>query len=121
MGRPRILLVYNADGGLMGEAAYFLKKGLGIAKCGLCEITHSGISERKTWVQCRSGIDAEFVGLHRNELSRGEREFISGQYPCVLCDRDGHLSWVVTPAEFEVLGPDPTGLAEVVSRHLAAE
>ena len=36
-------LVYDADGGLLGEATYFVKKWLGLAKCDLCVVTHKGI------------------------------------------------------------------------------
>lgn len=117
--RERILLVYNADGGVRGELAYFIKKGLGIAKCELCTITHQGLSERGSWRECKSGIDAEVVGLHRNELSAAELRFIAGRYPCVVSDRDGELSMVVGPEEFGPYKGEPEKLAEVIAQHLA--
>ncbi|MFK8003991.1 MAG: hypothetical protein AB8H86_30785 [Polyangiales bacterium] len=119
--RDRILLVYNADGGVRGELAYFIKKGLGIAKCELCTITHQGISERRSWRSCKSGIDAEVVGLHRNELNAAELRFIAGRYPCVVSDRSGELSMVVRPEEFGAYQGQPEKLADVITQHLAKD
>lgn len=119
--RDRILLVYNADGGVRGELAYFIKKGLGIAKCELCTITHELISERRSWRACKSGIDAEVVGLHRNELSASELAFIAGRYPCVVSERDGELSMIVRPEEFGAYQGRPEKLAEVINQHLAKD
>lgn len=116
--RKRILLVYNADGGVRGEIVYFLKKGLGIAKCELCTITHRGLSERDPWRECRRGIDADVVGLHRNELSDAERRFIAGRYPCVVSDDAGELVMVLGPESFGPLMGDPKKLANAIHEHL---
>lgn len=118
--RERILLVYNADGGVRGELAYFVKKGLGVAKCDLCTITHGALSERGAWRECKRGIDAEVVGLHRNELSDAERSFIAGRYPCVVSDREGVLTWVLGPGDFQALHGRPEKLADAIEQHLSA-
>ena len=117
--RERVLMVYNADGGLRGELAYLVKKGLGVAKCELCSITHGALSERGSWRACKSGIDADVVGVHRNELSDAERAFIAGRYPCVVSEREGELAMVVGPGEFAPYLGQPEKLAEVIAEHLS--
>ena len=116
--RPRILLVYNADGGVLGEIAYFVKKGLGIAKCELCSITHRGLSERPPWRECKGSIDADVIGLHRNELSSAETAFIAGRYPCVVSDRGGQLAMVLGPGDFAPLMKKPEKLAEAIRNYV---
>ena len=118
--RERILLVYNADGGVRGELMYFVNKGLGVAKCDLCSITHGALRERDPWVECKRAIDAEVVGLHRNELSDAERSFIAGRYPCVVSERAGVLGWVLGPSDFQALQGRPEKLADAIHQHLSA-
>ena len=42
-----IYCIYNANGSLSGEIAYFFKKYFYGLKCSMCEITHNFISEKK--------------------------------------------------------------------------
>ena len=98
----RAYLVYDANGGVFGEAAYFVRKWLGIAKCELCSVTHRGFWPRQAWVQAAAALDVEIAQLHRNELEPRLTEFIDGAYPCVVGEEDGVLSWIVRPHE---MGP----------------
>ena len=41
--------VYDADGGLRGEAAYLWGRLRGTTHCGLCDITHSSVRRKASW------------------------------------------------------------------------
>ncbi len=41
--------VYNADGDILGELAYVFKKAIGKTKCGLCDLTHGGVTMKDAW------------------------------------------------------------------------
>jgi hypothetical protein len=45
----RLVGVYNANGSVGGELAYFIGARLGRAHCALCDITHGLVRERATW------------------------------------------------------------------------
>ena len=45
----RIVGVYNANGGLVGEVRYIVGHLLGTTSCALCDITHSPIRRKREW------------------------------------------------------------------------
>ena len=113
----RILIVYNANGGLWGEAMYFLKKGLGIAKCELCTITHAGVKERPEWRSSKADLPGDVIGLHRNELTGAQRDFIAGAYPCVIAEQGAELTWILKPHQLSALQGDPRALTQAIQAH----
>ncbi len=66
-----LLGVYDADGGLLGEARYVLGKLRGTSHCGLCDITHSSVRRKKEWNALVNRFDAPIKVVHRNELPAG--------------------------------------------------
>ena len=60
--------VYDADGGLVGEASYLVGKILGRRHCSLCDITHSPVRRRPEWDDFVRGLGIPFVVLHANEV-----------------------------------------------------
>ena len=97
----RLLLVYNADGGLWGEVSYFAKKLVGAAGCSLCDITHKMTGERAEWQSCRDRLPIAVEQLHRNELDQAAVDAAAGRYPCVLLVRNGQHRRIVDPEELE--------------------
>ncbi|MGB7982553.1 MAG: mycoredoxin [Candidatus Nanopelagicales bacterium] len=61
--------VYDADGGVVGEARYFLGHLLGILGCSLCDITHSPVRRKPAWDAMVAGLGVPFRLRHRNELT----------------------------------------------------
>ncbi len=110
-------LVYDADGGWLGEATYFVKKWLGLGKCDLCVITHKGLRPRDTWREASERLDVEVHALHRNELTDTLRAFIAGAYPCVVGSTDGTLGWILKPAEIAPYIGAPERLAETIATY----
>lgn len=66
-----LLGVYDADGGLLGEARYVVGKLRGTTHCGLCDITHSSVRPKKEWNDLVRRTDAPLKVVHRNELPAG--------------------------------------------------
>jgi hypothetical protein len=86
----RLIGVYNADGGFLGELKYFFSQMVGIGKCELCDITHSPIRRKASFDAFRVrlnqeyGIEVELV--HLNERTEGQEGASSGNVPCVLAE-----------------------------------
>jgi hypothetical protein len=60
--------IYNADGGIIGEARYVIGHLLGTTECALCDITHSPIRRKPEWDRFAARLSVPIVVLHRNEL-----------------------------------------------------
>jgi hypothetical protein len=105
----RLIGVYNADGGLVGELKYFFGHLVGVAKCELCDITHSPIRRKAAFDALAADLKAEygldFALKHLNERSAAELQASSGQEPCVLAEySDGTLGMFLDRAELRILG-----------------
>ena len=61
--------IYNADGTVLGEITYVLRKYTGRGHCELCDITHGTVRRKPGWdAACgRAGLDIEL--LHRDEAT----------------------------------------------------
>jgi hypothetical protein len=107
----RLIGVYNADGGIVGELKYFFGHLIGVAKCELCDVTHSPIRRKASFDKLASDLKAEF-GLemhlkHLNERSESEIRASSGQEPCVLAQyADGSLGMFLDRAELSMVKGD---------------
>jgi hypothetical protein len=60
--------VYDADGGLLGEAAYVWGRLRGTRHCGLCDITHSTVRRKGEWDRMAARLPVPVRLLHLNEL-----------------------------------------------------
>ena len=69
MAITRLIGIYNADGGIVGEARYVVGHLLGLTSCSLCDITHSPIRRKPEWDAMVRSLDVPLTVLHRNELS----------------------------------------------------
>lgn len=115
--KERAYLVYDANGGVFGEAAYFVRKWLRIGKCELCAVTHRGLKPRDAWVRATADVDVQIDALHRNELEAPMQKFIGGAFPCVLGERDGSLSWILRPDEIGPYIGEPERLATTIAAY----
>lgn len=70
-----IVGVYNADGGLRGEAAYVIGHLFGTRECALCDITHTW-RRKPEWdaLVRRVGVPVEL--RHLNELDEAQRNAV---------------------------------------------
>jgi len=116
----RLIGVYNADGGVFGELKYFFGHLIGIAKCELCDVTHSPIRKKASFDQLTKTFKAEF-GLdfalkHLNERTEAETRSSAGKEPCVLAEyADGSLGMFLDRQELREVKGD-VGRFEKVAR-----
>ena len=120
----RLIGVYNADGGVIGELRYFFGHLIGIAKCELCDITHSLIQRKSSWDRLASELKTEY-GLdfaleHLNERSDAENKASAGREPCVLAEYpDGSLGMFLDRQELRVVDGNVDRFAKLVRARLA--
>ena len=116
----RLIGVYNADGGVVGELKYFFGHLIGIAKCELCDVTHSPIRKKASFDKLTKTFKAEF-GLdfalkHLNERTEAETRASAGKEPCVLAEyADGSLGMFLDRQELREVKGD-VGRFEKVAR-----
>jgi hypothetical protein len=87
----RLLGVYNADGGIVGELRYVIGHALGRVSCALCEITHSPIRRKREWDALVAELGVRVDLRHLNELDARERIAVGDAAPLVLVERQGML------------------------------
>ncbi len=105
-GVTRLIGVYHADGGPVGEAKYVIGKLLGTAHCALCDITHSPVRRKPEWDQMVGRLGIPFQLVHLNEMTAEVAELarttgtpvVVGQCP------DGVLTPLLGPDQLEVQG-----------------
>ena len=114
--------VYDADGGLLGEAAYVWGKVRGTRHCALCDITHGRVRRKPEWDRMVAGLGLPVDLLHLDELPPDvRREVPSCGAPVVLArSRDG-LRPLVLGAELEELDGSVERLGDLLRARLAAE
>ncbi len=119
----QLIGVYDADGGLRGEAAYVIGKMLGRRHCALCDITHSPLRRRPAWDAFVEELGLLVRLAHLNELSVAEAAIIERVgAPAVLALRaDGTLTVLLDAEALEEAGGSVDGFAGLVRRALDDE
>lgn len=95
--RKTLIGVYKADGGILGELAYFFGHLVGLKSCSLCDITHSPVKKKSAFKEFEKRLLAErniaFRLVHMNERTEAELAASEGREPCVLLQyEDGSIS-----------------------------
>jgi hypothetical protein len=120
----RLIGVYNADGGIVGELKYFFGHLVGVAKCELCDITHSPIRRKASFDRLALELTAQygldFALKHLNERTDAETKASKAKEPCVLAEYpDGSLGMFLDRQELRVAGGDVERFAKLVRARLA--
>lgn len=110
----RLIGVYNADGGILGEVRYAVGKIRGQAHCGLCDITHRGVRVRTEWAEEVARLGVPFDLVHRNERSADVVVASAGREPCVLAEAGDGLHLVLGPAALERVDGDVAAFDEAL-------
>jgi len=100
--------VFDADGGIRGEAAYVVGKLLGTAHCGLCDITHT-VRRKPAWDAMVEELHTPFTLVHRNERTPEMERATAGAevLPAVLGrvgSTDPGLVYLLGPQSLDALG-----------------
>ena len=93
--------VYDADGTVRGELAYWVGARFGVRHCSLCELTHGTFREREDWRVCRSELPVPFHTYHRDDQPADVRAAAVGAYPIVVARTAAGVVSLLGPAELE--------------------
>ena len=118
----KLIGVYNANGGLVGELAYFFGHLIGIRDCKLCDVTHSPIKKKAAWKEFEKKIlddGYEFVLVHKNERTEAQVEASDGREPCVLIEyEDGSLSMILDWNDLKAAKGDVVSFEKILKSKL---
>jgi hypothetical protein len=111
--------VYDADGGLLGEAAYVWGKVRGTRHCGLCDITHSAVRRKAEWDRMAASLPVPVRLLHLNELDDDLRAAVAAAGAPVVLARDG-AGWtdLLGSAELDEMAGSVAAFEAAVRRRL---
>lgn len=117
----RLVGVYDADGTIRGEVAYWFGARLGRRHCSLCEITHGLVRQRSEWSACRAALPVPFDAYHRNDQPDAIRGAACGRVPVVVAETDGDPVMLLGDEDLVACGGSTDRLVEAielaVSRH----
>ncbi|NPD03690.1 hypothetical protein HN031_03205 [Nocardioides sp. zg-1308] len=119
MAISELVGVYDADGGLLGEAAYVWGRLRGTRHCGLCDITHSTVRRKADWDRMAASLPVPVRLLHLNELDDGLRRAVASTGAPVVLGREGD-EWrqVVGREELDEMAGSVGALEVVLRRRL---
>ncbi|MFN3371847.1 MAG: hypothetical protein ACK4Z0_10010 [Sphingomonadaceae bacterium] len=120
--RPaRLLMIYNADGGLVNGALDLMHKIVSPSTyaCRLCELTYGTLGMKRDWRATVEALPLPVRFLHRDEWLT-ERPGDATPLPAILVEEvDGGLETLVSAAEFEGVA-DLASLKALLAARLAA-
>lgn len=119
----KLIGVYNANGGIAGELAYFFGHLIGIRHCTLCDVTHSPVRKKAQWraleQRLRDELGYEFVLVHKNERDADQRAASAGREPCILIEDDeGNLSMIMDWNDLKVSKGDVATFEKILRAKL---
>jgi hypothetical protein len=107
----RLIGVYNAEGSLRGEVAYWLGARLGRAHCALCDVTHGAFRQKAGWRQCRAGLPVPFDTYHLDDRPAALTQFPA---PAVFAETPGGMVLLLGPEPLERCEGSPQRLLEAL-------
>lgn len=110
----RLIGVYDADGTIRGELAYWVGARLGRAHCSLCDITHGSVRARPEWTTCRAGLAVPFDTYHRNDQPPAVREATHNTAPAVVAETTEGIVLLLGPSDLEACGGSIERLIEAI-------
>jgi len=112
----RLIGVYDAEGTLRGEAAYWIGARLGRRHCSLCEVTHGLFTEKNEWRSCRDSLPVPFDTYHRDDQPPQIRVISENRAPVVVAETTtGHVV-LLDGQRIEEADGDPHQLVELIER-----
>ncbi|HQZ32791.1 MAG TPA: hypothetical protein PK020_00130 [Ilumatobacteraceae bacterium] len=116
----RLIGVYDADGSLRGELAYWVSARLGRAHCSLCDITHGLVRERSGWKECRAGLPVPFDTYHRDDQPDTIRTALVGIAPAVVAETASGVVLLLGPDGLEACAGSAERLVSAIETAAAA-
>lgn len=93
--------VYDANGTIRGELAYWIGARLGRAHCSLCDITHGSVRERPEWKARRASLPVRFQTYHRDDQPAAVRVATGNAAPAVVAETADGFTLLLGPADLD--------------------
>lgn len=116
----RLVGVYRADGGLVGELRYRAGHYLRGDECSLCSVTHSTFRRRPEWDEQVVALGIPFDLRHRNELDRALAEYADRAACIVAIDATGSSHILLSDREIAEAHGDVGTLFTMLRNRLRA-
>lgn len=116
----RLIGVYDADGTLRGEVAYWISARLGRRHCSLCDVTHGTFTEKSTWKRCRSSLPVSFDTYHRDDQPDDVRRASGDTAPVVIAKTSEGFVLLLDDARISSVDSDPSRLVALISEAVEA-
>lgn len=110
----RMIGVYDADGTLRGEVAYWIGARLGRRHCSLCEVTHGLFTEKNEWKSCRSSLPVPFDTYHRDDQPDAVRGATNDRTPVVVAETSGGIVVLLDGSQIDDAQGDPERLVTLI-------
>ena len=114
----RLVGVYDADGSLRGELAYWVGARLGRSNCALCDITHGLVRERADWRACREGLPIPFDTFHRDDQPDTIRTALGGVAPAVVAETTTGIIVLLGSQQLAACAGSPDQLVTAIEEQL---
>jgi hypothetical protein len=100
----RLIMIYNADGGLVNGALDLLHKMFSPATyaCRLCEVTYGTFGMKRSWRAAIEALPVPVSFLHRDEWLAA-RPGDTTPLPAILQEQSGALSTLVSADDFAAI------------------
>lgn len=106
--------IYNADGTLLGEIAYVLRKYTGRGHCELCDITHGTMRRKPEWDSACAQAGLDIALLHRDEASDDQLR-AAGDLPAVVANDGSGWRLVTGPNDLARCEGSPEKLVALLA------
>jgi hypothetical protein len=116
----RLIGVYDADGTLRGEVAYWIGARLGHRHCSLCDVTHGSFTEKSAWKRCRSSLPVPFDTYHRDDQPDDVRRASADTAPVVIAETSEGFVLLLDDARISSIDGDPSRLVDLISEAVDA-
>jgi hypothetical protein len=117
----RLIGVYDAEGTLRGELAYWVGARIGRAHCALCDITHGTFRERSDWQACRRTLPVPFDTFHRDDQPAEVRDAAEGVAPVVLAETAVGPVLLLGPQQLDACAGSVEAFSDALDCALAAQ
>ena len=117
-GINKIVGIYHADGGIIGELKYITGKFFGGSKCSLCDITHGNTGKKDSWKECERKLRMPIDFLHLNERNTNLEKYTRGLTPCIVGKTSTNYVMLVTKRELMECKGNPETLANLIEKKL---
>lgn len=109
--------VYDAEGTLLGEISYVLRKIAGQGHCALCDITHSWVGRRRSFDRCAISLGVPISLYHLDDQPEEIRTLSAGRTPLVLAAlEDGSVHELLSTSDLASCEGSPAAFVETIEK-----